>query len=369
MEKKTCILIMPALFSGGAEKQYRYIMNEVSGSKNRVIVLLLNSPAESEKEITEKFIEKHPNIEFYQLDGRVMSTEKKGLTIKYEKLKCFFKQKKWIRKFLRENKVDIVMFSYVTQLLLVPIFKRYGIKTVFNERNTGRQICDKKFKKALLKKCDRVVANSKYAAQYVKNATGIDVAVINNGIEDKKLEKKEHSGFNVLIPARITRVKNQMVAVRALQYLNDIPVKIYLAGGVEDQGYFDELRTESEKLQILDKIEFCGYVKNMQQLYAMTDLVVLPSYEEGTPNVLLEAYLYGIPAVASNIPMNRDCVVNSEMLFEPDNAQALSERIRYVARKMKTEDIEDICEENLSFVKENYSMGALKKRYNTLLFS
>lgn len=160
-----------------------------------------------------------------------------------------------------------------------------------------------------------------------------------------------------------------MVAVRALQYLNDIPIKIYLAGGVEDQGYFDELQTESEKLQILDKIEFCGYVKNMQQLYAMTDLVVLPSYEEGTPNVLLEAYLYGIPAVASNIPMNRDCVVNSEMLFEPDNAQALSERIRYVARKMKTEDIEDICEENLSFVKENYSMGTLKKRYNTLLFS
>lgn len=241
MEKKTCILIMPALFSGGAEKQYRYIMNEVSGSKNRVIVLLLNSPAESEKEITEKFIEKHPNIEFYQLDGRVMSTEKKGLTIKYEKLKCFFKQKKWIRKFLRENKVDIVMFSYVTQLLLVPIFKRYGIKTVFNERNTGRQICDKKFKKALLKKCDRVVANSKYAAQYVKNATGIDVAVINNGIEDKKLEKKEHSGFNVLIPARITRVKNQMVAVRALQYALS---QLYSKPVTEDDDTLDYIPTQ-----------------------------------------------------------------------------------------------------------------------------
>ena len=88
--------------------------------------------AESEKELTEKFIENHPNIEFYQLDGRVMLTAKKGLTVKYEKLKCFFKQEKWIRKFLKENKVDIVMFSYVTQLLLVPIFKRYGIKTVFN---------------------------------------------------------------------------------------------------------------------------------------------------------------------------------------------------------------------------------------------
>lgn len=368
MEKKTCMLIMPALFSGGAEKQYRYIMNEVSSSENRVIVLLLNFPAESEKEITEKFIENHPNIEFYQLDGRVMSVGKKSLTVKYEKLKCFFKQEKWIRKFLKENEVDVVMFSYVTQLLLVPIFKRHGIKVVFNERNTGRQICDKKFKKALLNNCDRVVANSKYAAQYVKNATGIDVAVINNGIEDRKLEKEEHSGFNVLIPARITRIKNQMVVVKALQYLIDMPIKVYLAGGIEDQGYFDELRTESEKLQIIDKIEFCGYVKNMPQLYAITDLVVLPSYEEGTPNVLLEAYLYRIPAVASNIPMNRDCVVNSEMLFKTDNSQELAEKIRYVARKMKTEDIEEICEENLSFVKENYSMEALKKRYNALLF-
>ena len=369
MEKKVCILIMPALFSGGAEKQYRYIMNEVSSFENRVIVLLLNSPAESENEITEKFIKDHPNIEFYQLDGRVMSVGKKSLAIKYEKLRCFFKQAKWIRQFLKKNKVDVVMFSYVTQLLLVPIFKQHGIKVVFNERNTGRQICDKKFKKALLKKCDRVVANSKYAAQYVKSETGIDVTVINNGIEDKQVAKKKHSGYNILVPARITRIKNQMVVIKALQHLNDIPLKIYLAGGIEDQGYFDQLRAESEKLQVLDKIEFCGYVKNMPQLYATADLVVLPSYEEGTPNVLLEAYLYGIPAVASNIPMNKDCVVNSEMLFDPDSSKELADKIKYVAKELKTNDIEEICKVNLSFVKENYSMEALKKRYNSLLFS
>lgn len=369
MEKKVCMFIMPALFSGGAEKQYRYIMNEVSNFDNRVIVLLLNSPAESEKEITEKYIEDHTDIEFYQLDGRVMSVGEKNLALKYEKLKCFFMQEKWIRKFLKKNKVDVAMFSYVTQLLLVPTFKKHGIKVVFNERNTGRQICDKKFKKALLQKCDRVVANSKYAAQYVKDRTGIDVTVINNGIEDKRVEKIEHSGFNILVPARITRVKNQMVAVRALQYINDLPLKVYLAGGVEDEEYCDELRAESDKLGIQDRIEFCGYVKNMMQMYATTDLVILPSFEEGTPNVLLEAYLYGIPAVASNIPMNRDCVVNSEMLFDPNNAEELAIKIEHVAKKIKSNDIEKDCKENLAFVRENYSMEALRKRYNALLFS
>ena len=77
MRKKVCMLIMPALFSGGAEKQYRYIMEAASASKNKVIVLLLNVPAQSEKTITMQFMKDHPDIEFHQLGGRVMSIGKK----------------------------------------------------------------------------------------------------------------------------------------------------------------------------------------------------------------------------------------------------------------------------------------------------
>lgn len=370
MRKKICMLIMPALFSGGAEKQYRYIMEAASDSENKVIVLLLNVPAQSEKTMTMQFIKEHPNIEFHQLDGRVMSIgKKKRLVIKYEKLRTLFMQRKWVKKFIKNNIVDVVMFSYVTQLLLVPVLKKKNIKVIFNERNTGRQICDKKFKIELLKRCDKVIANSSYAAQYIKDKTGIEVSVINNGIENKRLERKKHSGFNILVPARVTRIKNQMLIVKSLQYLNDIELNVYLAGSVEDEAYYCELKDEAKRLGVQKKVEFCGYIKDMTQIYSITNLLILPSFEEGTPNVLLEAYLYGIPAIASDIPMNRDCVVNAEMLFNPDRAEELARKVRYITKEIKPEVMEAICKDNLAFVEENYSMRALKKNYDALLFS
>ena len=369
MKKKICMLIMPALFSGGAEKQYRYIMDVASMPDNRMIVLLLNAPPQSEKVLADQFIKAHPNIEFHQLDGRVMSTIKKNSIIKCEKMKIFFIQRKWLNYFLKNNVVDVVMFSYVTQLLLVSMFNRRNIKVIFNERNTGHQICDKKFKTELLKRCDIVIANSKYAAQYVKDKTGIEVSVVNNGIERRRVAKKKHSGFNILVPARITRIKNQRVLIKSLQYLNDIELNVYLAGGIEDESYFNELKTEIKKLGLQEKVKICGYVKDMTQIYSITDLLVLPSLEEGTPNVLLEAYLYEIPAIASDIPMNRDCVINTNLLFNPRRVEELACKIRYVATELQPEDVEIICKANRVFVEENYSMEALRRNYNALLFS
>lgn len=368
--KKTCVLIMPVLYSGGAEKQYRYIMDAVVASGNRAIVLLLNTPAQAEKAITDEFIKERSNIEFKQLDGRVMLvSKKKKLSVKLEKIRALFLQGKWMRSFLKNNDVDVVMFSYVTQLLLVPMLNKKNVKVIFNERNTGRQICDKYYKVNLLKKCDKVIANSKYAAQYVENRTGIKVEVINNGIENNHVVKQKHYGFNILVPARVTRIKNQMVVIKALQYLKDVELKVYLAGGIGDEGYYEEMENEVKNLGLQEKVMFCGYVKDMARMYAITDLLILPSIEEGTPNVLLEAYLNGILAIAADIPMNRDCVVNTNMLFDPNRAEELANKIRYVATEIKSETVESICSDNLKFVKENYSMEALRKNYDAILFS
>ena len=214
-----------------------------------------------------------------------------------------------------------------------------------------------------------MISNSSYAAQYIKDKTGIEVSVINNGIENKQLERKKHIGFNILVPARVTPIKNQMLIIKSLQYLNDIELNVYFAGSVEDEAYCCELKGEAKRLGIQEKVEFCGYIKDMTQIYSITDLLILPSFEEGTPNVLLEAYLYGIPAIASDIPMNRDCVVNAEMLFNPDGAEELASKIRYIATEMKPETVELICSDNLRFVKENYSMETLRKNYSAILFS
>jgi glycosyltransferase involved in cell wall biosynthesis len=50
-----------------------------------------------------------------------------------------------------------------------------------------------------------------------------------------------------------------------------------------------------------DAIEFKGSVSDMAPLYSQSDICVLTSDHEGTPNVLLEAMACGLPAVATRV--------------------------------------------------------------------
>ncbi len=70
---------------------------------------------------------------------------------------------------------------------------------------------------------------------------------------------------------------------------------------------------------------FAGKVSDIIPLYAITDILILPSYREGLPNVLIEAAAMETPVIASNIPGCRDVIkpgFNGE-LFEKGNVNDL----------------------------------------------
>ena len=133
-DNKSILLVMTALFAGGAEKQYRYIMEAIS-EENKVSVLLLNNPIIGEEDNTKKFILAHNNIRFIQLNGNALNKVRGGKNVeKFEKIRSLLIQWIWLKKNLKNNQFDVVMFSYVTQLLMVPLFNRYNVKTIFNEK-------------------------------------------------------------------------------------------------------------------------------------------------------------------------------------------------------------------------------------------
>ena len=364
-KKKHILLIMVALFAGGAEKQYRYIMRALA-EKHAVSVLLLNEPIVGQEEHTKRFIQMNKDIQFYQLKGNALKRSTGGrAAVTLEKIRSLMIQWRWLRKYLKKNKIDAVMFTYVTQLLMVPLFIRNKVKTIYNERNTGRQVCDRKFKRNLLKKCSKVIANSDYAAHCIHDRTGIEVSVYKNGVEIKEIEKKAHSTYNILVPARINRIKNQKIVADAFALLKERlkqtkqkEVCVYFAGMCEDSAYLDGIRQTIETNAL--NIQILGFVEDMKELYEKTDLLILPSYEEGTPNVLLEAYMYRIDALVSNIPMNQACCLHKEMLFSPDDAKALAEKIMECIAEKKPVAY---YEANRNYLIENYGMQQMKKRY------
>jgi glycosyltransferase involved in cell wall biosynthesis len=68
----------------------------------------------------------------------------------------------------------------------------------------------------------------------------------------------------------------------------------------------------------------------MPEVYSALDLVILPSYREGFPNVPLEAAAMALPVVATDVGGTADAVVDGTTgtLVPPRDAEALERAVR-----------------------------------------
>ena len=64
----------------------------------------------------------------------------------------------------------------------------------------------------------------------------------------------------------------------------------------------------------------------MDELFAVMDVFVLPSYREGFPHSVMEASAMGLPVVTTNVRGCRDAVINgvTGIIIEPKNAEELA---------------------------------------------
>jgi glycosyltransferase involved in cell wall biosynthesis len=129
---------------------------------------------------------------------------------------------------------------------------------------------------------------------------------------------------------RIVRDKGVMELAGAWNRLREeFPqLVLVLVGPFEPQ---DAIPDETRDLLGRDsRVRSLGYVADTAPLYKMMDIVVLPTYREGFPNVLLEAGAMRLPVVATRIPGCVDAVVDgiSGLLVEPRSIDELADAIR-----------------------------------------
>lgn len=150
-------------------------------------------------------------------------------------------------------------------------------------------------------------------------------------------------GFDVLIRAFGKLVQGLKSKVQ------DEGWKLVIAGvwrNPETRTYLDGIAKECG---VLDKIEYTGFVEDMQKLYAKTSIFVLSSRLEGLPMVLLEAMSQGCACIATDFkgrsreimcPQGQGSMLNVQgsnnkvelcetgILCEPDDAESLAAGIQ-----------------------------------------
>jgi glycosyltransferase involved in cell wall biosynthesis len=104
-------------------------------------------------------------------------------------------------------------------------------------------------------------------------------------------------------------------------------------------GWFDaaedalnqELRT---RILRHPRIDCTGFVTNTAPYYRAMDVLVLPTWREGFPNVALEAAASGVPVVTTQCTGARDSVVSevTGMLIPPGYPEAITEAVLKIIR-------------------------------------
>jgi glycosyltransferase involved in cell wall biosynthesis len=101
---------------------------------------------------------------------------------------------------------------------------------------------------------------------------------------------------------------------------------------------------------------------------ASAALVVLPSYREGLPRVLLEAGAIGRPVVASDVPGCRSVVEHgvTGWLVPPGDAAALAEAVRH-ALDLPPETLALMGQRGRQRVEQQFSVERVTSIYRGLL--
>lgn len=122
----------------------------------------------------------------------------------------------------------------------------------------------------------------------------------------------------ILNVARICPQKNQTLLVQILpEVLRSVPdAHLALIGPPAEDAYYQQLVMQIESSPHRSRIHLIpGLPPDGEELcnaYAAADVFVLPSFEEGLPLVVLEAWSAGKPVIASNVPGNSELIEHGQ---------------------------------------------------------
>jgi len=127
-----------------------------------------------------------------------------------------------------------------------------------------------------------------------------DYIVENNTEEIRKKYNLDKEKVVIATIGRLSPEKGQEVfievAKRLLQTVRNVKFLIIGNGALENL-----IHTKIKEAALEEKILCMGYVADLRELYQVIDILIISSYTEGMPNVLLEAFAYKKPVVSSNV--------------------------------------------------------------------
>ena len=313
----TVLQVIPELAAGGAERTTLEIVEALKAAGGRALVVSEGGRMEDE---------------LAQLGGELIR-----MPVKTKNPLAIHKHAGLLAQIIRQEGVDLVHArSRAPAWSGLWAARRTSIPFVTTYHGAyGGKSAPKKLYNSVMARGDKVIANSDYIADHIRNTyrlpearlitipRGVDTHIFDPIKADParvsalRSELGKPDRFLFILPGRLTSWKGQMVLIDALAELSDAEKAHFQVALIGDaQGRDDYLAALTSRIAengLDDLVKITGHSSDMVNLYAAADLVLAPSTRpEAFGRIAIEAGAMQRPVIVSDHGGQRETVVDGE---------------------------------------------------------
>lgn len=355
MAQKKIVIVLPKLTAGGTE---------------RTAVVLANYMVENNIDVTVLVMFKREK--FYELHPKVKLIEPENFRDKYGKILSFPMLLLYLRKNIKNENPDTV---FCLGYMLLGILTSVGLKTkvIISGRSSPDRVrfpgnglfnAFYNFCYWILKsRINGIIAQTNYAKEVYQKKYSCPIIVIPNFL--REIKEFQHERKNQIITlGRCSYEKAQHFLLEAFAKINAPNWTLAIIG---DGPLLDELKNQANELNIAEKVEFCGFQKEVDFYLSQAKIFGFTSIIEGYPNALIEGMANGLAPVSFNcvagpadiinegvngflIPVGDVALFAEKLQLLVDNPSVLNEISSNASKIKQTNDLKIIAEKYREFL-------------------
>jgi poly(glycerol-phosphate) alpha-glucosyltransferase len=191
------------------------------------------------------------------------------------------------------------------------------------------------------------------------------IAIIPNGINipvNETTRKKDSTKKSLLFLGRIHPKKGLENLINAWSKIDHTNWTLIIAGP-DENNYLQKITSLAKKLDICESIQFLGpkFGEDKSLLFRNSDAFILPSFSEGLPMTILEAWSFNLPVIMTpqcNLPDG--FTTNSAISIEPNVEGIINGICRLFS--MNDRELTEMSSNGFNLVQEKYTWDSVANK-------